>query len=127
MYIPKLFSRLVKQTLISIHSVEQHQNLHKFYCYIEDAEYILRRIIYLTYCTFSEGMLDATIPLKLIIYMTKEDHFVPMEMLRLKSKCLEPFFEENGMKRLYKEYVWYLQEHLLDKLGKEDNGGIQDQ
>ena len=76
---------------------------------------------------FSEGMLDATIPLKLIIYMAKEDHFVPMEMLRQKSKCLEPFFKKAGMKRLYKQYVWYLQEHLLDKLGMEDKGGILEQ
>ena len=74
-----------------------------------------------------EGILDATIPLKLIIYMSKEDHFVPMEMLREKSKCLEPFFKNPGIKRLYKEYVWYLQEHLLDQLGMEDKGGILEQ
>lgn len=71
--------------------------------------------------------MDATIPLKLIIYMTKEDHFVPIEVLREKSKCLEPLFKKTGSKRLYKEYVWYLQEHLLDKLGLEDKGGLLEQ
>ena len=76
---------------------------------------------------FSEGMLDATIPLKLIIYMSKEDHFVPMEMLRMKSKCLEPFFKKVGVNKLYKEYIWYLQEHLLGKLGMKDEGGILEQ
>ena len=59
--------------------------------------------------------------------MTREDHFVPMEMLRKKSKCLEPLFKNPATKRLYKEYVWYLQEHLLDKLGMKDKGGILEQ
>ncbi|XP_046858481.1 aminopeptidase Ey-like isoform X1 [Xenia sp. Carnegie-2017] len=56
--------------------------------------------------------------------MDKEDHYVPMEMMRLKSKCLQPLFKDTRMKNLYKQYLWYLQEHLLDKLGLEDNGGL---
>ncbi|XP_028399317.1 endoplasmic reticulum aminopeptidase 1-like [Dendronephthya gigantea] len=74
-----------------------------------------------------EGILDATIPLKLIIYMPKEDHFVPMKMLRQKSKCLEKHFKTASLRKLYKEYIWYLQEHLLEKLGLEDKGGTLDQ
>lgn len=61
------------------------------------------------------------------MYMTKEDHFVPMEMLRQKSKCLESMFEDNRTKQLYKDYIWHLQEPLLDKLGMKDKGGILEQ
>ena len=71
--------------------------------------------------------MDVTIPLKLIIYMPKEDHYVPMEMLRHASKCLEPYFKEAETKRLYKQYIWYLQEHLLEKLGMKDKGGLLEQ
>ena len=59
--------------------------------------------------------------------MTKEEHFVPMEMLRETSKCLEPKFKETSVKKMYKDYLWQLQEHLLAKLGMEDKGGMLEQ
>ncbi|RMX39901.1 hypothetical protein pdam_00022441, partial [Pocillopora damicornis] len=68
-----------------------------------------------------QGLLDPVLALNLSTYLVQENHPVPWALARGKSKCLMGLLSK-AHKLLYKNYLWSLQDHLIDLVGMEDTG-----
>lgn len=69
----------------------------------------------------SQGLLDPVLALNLSTYLVQERHPVPWALVRSKSKCLLGLLSK-AHKLPYKNYLWHLQDHLIDLVGMEDTG-----
>jgi len=71
------------------------------------------------------GLLDPVLALNLSTYLIKEQHPVPWSVARHVSKCLTSVFSK-PRQPLYKQFLWHLQDHLIDLVGMEDTGTDQE-
>eukprot|EP00794_Sanderia_malayensis_P004789 gene4789-5416_t len=61
-----------------------------------------------------DGIISPAIPLKMSKYLVNEKHYLPWAMARSKLDCMTLLMDNKKSKKLYKEYFWELQSHLVD-------------